>query len=249
LNYLAQRDANKQIQAQAGMTEAERQRLLAANAGFLGEFGSRLSGPQTTTRSSRGGGNERSQSITDQTKVVDPAQAALKAQLEAALGKQAALPEEQMVSKATRAATSEEIAARERAMRETLGSAAAQRGVPVSSQDMLVNMPAQAEASTARLNATSRFDETGYARKREAEQALSDLLLRWQGNRSETNTNRNYTNWEESSATDPNGGLDALYRALMYSPGAQQNPLLTNPLYGLGEDVLAGLEEYLSSRA
>lgn len=241
LNYLAQRDANKQIQAQAGMTEAERQRLLAANSDFLGRFGSRLSGPQTTSRSSRSGGR----SVTDQTKVVDPAQAALKAQLEAALGRSAALPEDQMVSRATRAATDEEIAARERAMRETLGAAVAQRGGAPSSQGLLVNMPAANRASTERLNATSRFDEMGFQRSRQAKLDLQQLLNDWQGQRNETN----FSNWDESTSTDPNGGLDALYRALMFSPGAEQKALLNNPLYGLGEDFLSGLEEYLNRRA
>jgi hypothetical protein len=129
-------------------------------------------------------------------------------------------------------------------MEETLRSAAAQRGVPESAMGLLLQ-PAAAEAATSRLATTSRFDEMGFQRSRQAKLDLQQLLNDWQGQRNETN----FSNWDESTSTDPNGGLDALYRALMFSPGAEQKALLNNPLYGLGEDFLSGLEEYLNRRA
>lgn len=250
---LQQNEANKQITAQAKLTEAERQRMLAANAGFLERFGARLEGPQVTTRSSQGGGSSRGtqHSVTGNAQIVDPAQAALKAQLEGAIGAQAARPEGEQISAATKAASREQIAARERAMRETLGAAAAQRGVAPGSLDMLVNMPAQSEAATNLLNLISQEDETGRARYDKAQQDLANLLQSWKGSRSETTgeTTQDYTNYDNSTMTDPNGGLDNLYSAMMYSPGAEQKPLTLNPWISGGQQLGSALTNLWASGA
>ena len=234
-NKKAGDSANKQAKDQAALNEAERQKQVAANAGFLGKFGGRLEGPQTTTRSSEGGGSSvsRTRGAREQQQqnrqIVDPAQAALKAQLEAALGAQAARPEGQQISAATKAASREQIAARERAMRETLGAAAAQRGVAPGALDMLVNMPAQSEAAGNLLQLTSQEDETGRKRYDEAQQALGALLQGWKGSdvntseQTDSTTNQDYTNFDNSTMTDPNGGLQALYNMTMFSPGGKQN--------------------------
>jgi hypothetical protein len=222
--------ANKEAKAQGGMTEAERKKQIAANAAFLAKFGGRLEGPQTSTRSSEGGGSSvsrtRGTEAQQQRQVVDPAQAAGKAALEAQLISKIGRPDEQNVSKATRAAVANKIAERERAVRETLGSAAAQRGVPTSADSMLVNMPAQAEATSARIDAEGKFDEMGYGRGRAAETQFADFMDRWKGqdtNRQyESTTNQDYTDFNNSTSTDPNGGLAQLYAMQMFSPGAQQ---------------------------
>ena len=251
LKFIQQKKANDQAKGQANANNAETAQQKAARDAFLAQFGSQLAAGRTTTTSGSGGGSSSSstRSSQQQRQIVDPAQAALKAQLEAQLGSQVGRDEASFVSKATRAATDEQIARRERAMRETLGAAAAQRGVPINAESMLLQ-PAQAEASAARLDATSKFDEMGYERARAAEQALRGLLNDWKGQdvNSRSNTNQTFENFSNSTTSDPSAFLPFLYGAQTQSFGAQQVPQTTSPWISGGGDLLGSLATYYGNK-
>jgi hypothetical protein len=220
LSFLAKRKANQAAKDQLSQTNAnEKARADAANSVLadLKANGVNLAGPITRTSGGTQSGtsttNSRSHSATQQRKVVDAAQAGIKAQLEAETQKR--LGQRDFVTPAEKAAILTQIASATRGQEAKIAGAVAGRNLaPGSVQSVMLNNPVRTAANAATIGAMSDWEKTNRAEQEKARAEASGLLNAWQGQDSTTDTTGTSTTDSSSTSTgfntDPLGGVSTL---------------------------------------
>jgi len=232
-----QHKANKQIKDQAATSEEHRKAMLAKNKAFLDQYGSQIANARSTSSSATTGGGSRS---TKQRKVVDAAQADMKAKLEQILGTRQGQTD--FVTPEEKAARNIEIAATERATQDKLSATAGARNISTGSNPSMY-LPALQAASQARIAGQAQDAAQNRQEAAAARAESAGFMQDWAGQ----DTNENYTSFSNTDTTDfdPARNLSMLYGMNMYDPGAEQKPMTVNPwLQGAGDLAGAAAQYY-----